>query len=62
MTTNVPLLLRFATPFGRVRESGEPEGLNVSSVDRNPAVTDFSSNSRGESRFTRVRDETTDDE
>lgn len=62
MTTNVPFLLRFATPFVRIRESGEPEGLNTSSAERSPVITESSLKSRGESRCTRVRNETTDDE
>jgi hypothetical protein len=62
MTTKIPLLLHFATPLVRVRKSGEPEELSASSGQRNPVATESSSNSRGESRFTRVRNETTDDE
>jgi hypothetical protein len=61
MTTNVPFLLRFATPFTRVRESDVPEGSDTSSTERN-LVAESSLNNRGESRFTRVRNETTDDE
>jgi hypothetical protein len=62
MTTSVPLLLRFATPLGHVLESGGAEGIDVTSAERNLDVTESSLNSRGESRFTRVRNETTDDE
>jgi len=62
MTTNIPFLLRFATPFGRVRESGRSERIGAASAERDPVVTESSLNSRGESRFTRVRNETTDDE
>ena len=62
MTTNIPLLLHFATPLVRVRKPGEPEELGASSSEWNPVATEISSNSRGESRFTRVRNETTDDE
>jgi hypothetical protein len=61
MTTNTPFLLRFATPFNRVREFGGPEGNGTSSTDPTPAAAS-SLNDRGESRFTRVRNETTDDD
>ena len=61
MTTNTPLLLHFATPFSRVREFAGPEGNGTSSTERN-SVAESSLNDRGESRFTRVRNETTDDE
>jgi hypothetical protein len=62
MTTNIPFLLRFATPLGHVRESGGAEGIDAASAERNFVVTESSLNSRGETRFTRVRNETTDDE
>jgi hypothetical protein len=62
MTTNVPFLLRFATPLGHVRESDESVGIDAASAEQNLAVTEFSLNRRSESRFTRVRNETTDDE
>jgi len=61
MTTSVPFLLRFATPFVCIRESSEPEEIGVSSTQRN-LVVESALNDRGESRFTRVRNETTDDE
>lgn len=62
MTTNLPFLLRFATRFGRVAESGEPENTGASIAERDALVAESSLLSRGESRFTRVRNETTDDE
>ena len=34
MTTNLPFLLRFATRFGRVAESGEPENTGASIAER----------------------------
>jgi len=62
MTTNVPLLVRFAAPFGRVGEPSGPEEIGVSNTERSPVVAESFLNSRGESRFTKVRNETTDDE
>jgi hypothetical protein len=61
MTTNVPFLLRFATPFGRAREPGGRQEVHIPSTEPNP-VAESSLSNRGESRFTRVRNETTDDE
>lgn len=62
MTTNVPFLLRFATPLAPVREPGEPEGLKGPGTERNAISAESSLSRRGDSRFTRVRNETTDDE
>ena len=62
MITNVPFLLRFATPFAHVRELGGPEGNGSSSRTEQNPVAESSLNNHGESRFTRVRNETTDDE
>ena len=62
MTIKVPLLLRFARPFGRVAESDEPEMSGASATERNAVAAESLLIGRGESRFTRVRNETTDDE
>lgn len=62
MITNVPLLLRFARPFGRIGESDEPEKISASGIERNAVAVESFFVGRGESRFTRVRNETTDDE
>jgi hypothetical protein len=62
MTTNIPLLLRFAMPLGHTRESGGPEGADAAHTGRNLLITESSLNRCGESRITRVRNETTDDE
>jgi hypothetical protein len=59
MITNIPFLLRFATPLASVRE---PEGLKAPGSERNAIPTESSLSRRGDSRFTRVRNETTDDE
>ena len=62
MITKVPLLLRFARPFGRVVESDESDIGGVSSTGQNAVAAESLLIERGESRFTRVRNETTDDE
>lgn len=62
MIIKVPLLLRFARPFGRVDKSDESEIGGVSSTGQNAVAAKSLLIERGESRFTRVRNETTDDE
>lgn len=62
MTTNIPFLLRFATPLGQTRKSGEPDGADAVRTERNRGITESSLIRCGESRITRVRNETTDDE
>jgi hypothetical protein len=49
-------------PLGHTRESGGPEGADAAHTGRNLLITESSLNRCGESRITRVRNETTDDE
>jgi hypothetical protein len=61
MTSKVPFLARFATPLAPARESAEPVELRASNTEKNSFAT-VSSRTGRDSRFTRVRNETTDDE
>ena len=61
MTTNVPFLLRFAQPFGTPNELPADKAGEVPATEMASGAGQSIIGQR-ESRFTRVRNETTDDE